>query len=379
MPERLTLRRLNRATLPRQLLLQREPVDVVQAIHEVVALQAQEPVSPHVAMRNRVAGFNPTDLNAAFDQRAVVKASLMRITLHAVTAADHRRFHTAMVRRLRASCLDDPRFTRAGLSVSDVDAVAPSVLAFASQPRTTAELEDELAARCGPLPQSSVWWAMRRFLPVVHAPTGGPWGFGARPSYVAAPACANTDHGASVQWLVRRYLEGFGPASVPDIAQFTLLQRSAVRGALHHLGDDVQRHQGSDGTELFDVPGRVLPDEHVAARPRLLGMWDSTLLAYADRSRVLPPDLRAHVIRRNGDVLPALLLDGFVAGVWRPARGGIEVTAYGALNEKLWRQIEAEASGLRELLKPDPGAYRRYAHWWTKLPPGETRVMASDH
>ncbi len=57
-------------------------------------------------------------------------------------------------------------------------------------------------------------------------------------------------------------------------------------------------------------------------------MWDHVLLAYADRSRVIPPDYRKLVTRSNGDVLPTLLVDGYVAGVWRPVEGGIEATAF---------------------------------------------------
>ncbi len=60
------------------------------------------------------------------------------------------------------------------------------------------------------------------------------------------------------------------------------------------------------------------------------------LLAYADRSRMIPPDYRRRVIRQNGDVLPALLVDGHVAGVWRPVDGGIEATAFHALADGDW-------------------------------------------
>ena len=40
------------------------------------------------------------------------------------------------------------------------------------------------------------------------------------------------DQDACVQWLAWRYLEGFGPASAADLAQFTLLTRSVARNAL---------------------------------------------------------------------------------------------------------------------------------------------------
>jgi hypothetical protein len=100
------------------------------------------------------------------------------------------------------------------------------------------------------------------------------------------------------------------------------------------------------------------------------------LLAYADRSRVIPPDYRTHVIRRNGDVLPTLLVDGYVAGVWRPVDGGIEARAFRPLPKRAWDGLAAEARDLLALLaNRDPAVYRRYGRWWLELPAGEQRVL----
>lgn len=376
----LTARRLNRATLSRQLLLHREPLDVVDAVHRVVALQAQEAASPYLALWNRLAAFDPADLDAAFATHAVVKASLMRLTLHAVDAEDYPAFRRAMERSLRASRFGDRRFTLTGLSIADVDDLVPQVIAFAARPRTNAEFQEWLDARLGVLPQPGAWWALRTFAPVVHAPTGGPWSFGLRPSYVATPShpsyLSPADRDASIQRLVRRYLEGFGPASVLDVAQFTLLPRSVAREALRRLAETVDRLTGPDGAELFDVPGAVLPDEDIPAPPRLLGMWDSVLLAYADRSRIIPPDYRRQVIRQNGDVLPTLLVDGYVAGVWRPVDGGIEATAFHPLSDETWKGLAAEARALVAFLAArDPAVYGRYGYWWARLPRAEVQVL----
>jgi hypothetical protein len=128
---RLTARQLNRATLGRQLLLGREPIDVVSAVHRIVALQAQEPASPYIALWGRVIDLDPAELDRAFADGTIVKATLMRITLHAVDATDYPAFHEAMQPSLRASCLGDPRFTRAGLSSADAEALIPHLLAFA--------------------------------------------------------------------------------------------------------------------------------------------------------------------------------------------------------------------------------------------------------
>src|SRR4051795_2527839 len=86
---------LNRATLARQLLLERVPLPVVDAVRRVVALQAQNPASPYLALWNRITGFKAGDLDAAYADHTVVKASLMRITLHAVAADDYPVFQHA--------------------------------------------------------------------------------------------------------------------------------------------------------------------------------------------------------------------------------------------------------------------------------------------
>jgi hypothetical protein len=373
----LTARRLNRATLGRQLLLAREPLDVAAAVRRLAALQAQEAASPYVALWNRLAGFDPADLDAAYADRTVVRATLLRITSHAVHAEDYPAFHNAMVPSLRASRLHDRRFTSSGLTIADADALLPHLLEFATQPRVKAEVEDLLEARLGDR-NPRAWWALRTFAPLWHAPTGGPWSFGPRSSFVAAPVqLPPEDQDASIQWLLRRYLEAFGPATAADFAQFTLLTRAVARDALGALAGELERLEGPDGAELFDVPGGPLPAEDTPAPPRLLPMWDSILFAYFDRSRVIPPDYRRLVIRNNGDALPTLLVDGYVAGVWRPVEGGIEATAFHRLPAEAWTGLAAEAAALTAFLAGrDPAVYRRYRHWWDKLPSAEVRVLA---
>jgi hypothetical protein len=373
---RLTARRLNRATLGRQLLLRRERLAVAEGVRRVVAVQAQDAASPYLALWNRLAGFDPGDLDAALGERAVVRATLLRITLHAVHADDYPAFHSAMLPSLRAARLHDRRYTGSGLSIADADALLPQLLEFAGRPRTRAEIEELLAARLG-ADKPRMWWALRTFAPLLHVPTGGPWSFGPGSSFVAAPVRLDAErHQQSVRRLARRYLEGFGPASVLDLAQFTLLTRALAREVLRGMAGEVETLEGPDGSELFDLPGAPLPDEDTPAPPRLLPMWDSVLLAYFDRGRVIPPDYRRLVARSNGDVLPVLLVDGYVAGVWRPVQGAIEATAFQPLPEQAWTGLAAEAQALLALLADrEPLVYRRHARWWAGLPSAEVRVL----
>ena len=235
-----------------------------------------------------------------------------------------------------------------------------------------------LAERLGAPVEPRLWWALRTFAPLVHAPLGGPWSFGRDQAFEAAPMTPTRPGSeAALQRLLWRYLEGFGPATAQDFAQFTLQRRAEVVPALEALADRLETIEGPDGETLFDIPGADLPSEDTPAPPRLLGMWDSILLAYRDRSRVIPDDFRVHVIRRNGDVLPTVLVDGLVAGVWRPVDDGIEVRAFRKLTDGDWDGIGLEAEGLASLIAGhDPATYRRYANWWGKLPEGEIRTLA---
>jgi hypothetical protein len=381
---RVTARELNRATLARQLLLERSPLGVADAVRRVVALQAQQPASPYVALWNRLAGFDPADLDVAFAGHRVVRAQLMRITMHAVGAADHPAFREAMEPTLRASRLGDPRFTASGLTLAEADVLTGRLLDFAGQPRTNAECEAWLADRLGsPMPPLA-WRMLRQYAPLWHVPAGGPWSFGSR-DYVAArprPVLADPDvSGLALQTLIRRYLEGFGPASIADMAQFALIQRARAKAAVQELCGSLVSLEGPGGTVLYDVPGGLRPAGDTPAPPRLMAMWDSILLAYADRSRVIPPGYQKLVTRMNGDVLPTVLVDGYVAGVWRAVPGGIEATAFQPLPGYVWEGLAAEAGTLLLFLADrEPEVYRRYHHWWAKLadaklPDGETRLL----
>jgi hypothetical protein len=377
---RITARELNRATLARQLLLERGAFTVTGGMRCVVALQAQQPASPYVALWNRLAGFNPAELDEAFAGHRVVRAQLMRITMHAVRAEDHQAFREAMEPTLRASRLGDARFTASGLTLADADLLTSGLLDFADQPRTAAECGAWLEGRLGaPLPPLA-WRMLRQYAPLWHVPGGGPWSFGPPTSLTAYTAARPrpTLADASVSDLA---LEGFGPASVADIARFALVQRARAKAAVRALGEELSQLEGPDGTALYDIPGAPLPAGNIPAPPRLMAMWDSIMLAYADRSRVIPAGYQQLVTRMNGDVLPTLLVDGYVAGVWRAIPDGIEATAFHPLPGFVWEELAAEARALVPFLADrEPEVYRRYHHWWAKLPDAklpdaETRLL----
>jgi hypothetical protein len=347
-------------------------------MRRVLALQAQEPPSPYLALWNRVRSFDPDELDEAFASRQVVKATLMRITLHAVLASEYSIFHEAMQGTLRDSRLNDRRFRSSGVSVADAEALLPEVLEFLSAPRRNADIDAMVVAHLDIDPKHYVWWALRTFGPVWRAPNGGPWAFGAYPEYVAAIREDVPGRNECIQYLMRRYLEAFGPATRLDFGQFALLRQSEVKPALAGMADELIEIEGPNGEAMYDVPGASVPDEDTPAPPRLLPMWDNVLLVYKDRSRIIPDEFRKAVIRSNGDSLPTLLVDGYVAGVWRPVGDGIEATAFRPIDADTWAAFEGEASQLLVLLgEREPSIYRRYDRWWSKLPEGEVRMLGA--
>ncbi|GLY18183.1 hypothetical protein Kisp01_51970 [Kineosporia sp. NBRC 101677] len=366
MTTRLTARQLNRATLERQMLLQRVYREVPDAIAQLVGLQAQEPASPYLTLWNRLSGFDPAALDRAFADRSVVKATLMRLTLHAVNHHDYAPFYAAMNRRVRGSRVGDARFTVSGLTGEEADALFPVLHQFAGkQARTGPEFEAHLAEQLNGL-REGLWWALKSYAPLHYAPTGGPWSFKGRLSFRTADRAwekVTTEQGIRV--LAERYLRAFGPASIADFAQFTLHTR-ATAGAAFAALDTVQR-PGPDGVQLFDLPDCTVPDDDITAPARLLPMWDSTLLAYSERARIIPPAYRPQVIRRNGNVLATILIDGLVAGVWRLLDGRVEVTAFHRLPESDWAELAVESDALLRFLGDrDPKLYSAYHHWWAK-------------
>ena len=375
----LSAARLNRATLARQLLLQPAGLDPVAAIEAVGGLQAQEPASPYLALWTRLAAFDATGLHAAFHDRTVVKATLMRITLHAVSRRDYEQFLPALLPMLRNTARRD---ARGGSDAARVARLAAATADFASQPRTGIELRDYIAGLdAGKRLEEGLWWWVRRHLPLVHVPGKPPWAFTRRPvlttpgAWLGHPALAGAGlddpdgqaHAAGMQHLVRRYLAAFGPATVRDVAAWSGAAVADVRPALAALdaAGGLRRFVDDAGRELLDLEGAALPAADVPAPPRLLPMWDNLLLAHADRTRVISDAHRALVIARNGDVLPSFLVDGRVAGLWWAEPDGaasrVVLEPFAPLPREALSALESEAERLAAFVAPlEPAVFARY-------------------
>ena len=365
-------------TMVRQGLSLRRPVGVAEAVRSVLALQAQEPAAPYLALWNRIEGFDANDLDRALADGAIVKASLFRFTLHAVDAGDLGWARAAMQSRVRDAGYHD-FLDGIGLTAERVVEILERLSTVMVEPHGGADMERVLAEF---VPEAGdparLWSALRVVGAFRNAPTTDPWSFGRRPAFLPCTVAADDEPAATAE-LVRRYLIAFGPATVADLSQFTILKRSALREVVESMAD-VVAVAGPDGAQLVDVNGGgPRPEAEMATLPpRLLGMWDSVLLAYADRSRVIPDEHRQHVIRRNGDVLPTVLVDGLVRGVWRASTDAIEIRALEPLDDATLNSLDEQARDLRRLLADrEPAVFSRFGRWWDRLPDGPTITIGS--
>jgi hypothetical protein len=352
----LTLRRLNRATLARQLLLERERLDVPDAVHRLGALQAQRPRAPYVALAARLDGFERDDLTRALHDRSVVRATLMRETLHLVAAEDYPHDAVAMAtyfRNLRPNHLPEGVDMKRVVELAGhaADALAEPLEGTALRP-ILAELEAEMA-------DDRVWRRVRTNAPILHVPGDEPHAFSQRNRFVAASAwlgVLEAEEADGVTRLVRRYLAAFGPASRADMAAFTGLAVATLAPAIAALEPELERLTDERGRELYDLLGAPRPPDDAPAPLRLLGEWDNVLLAHADRTRMLDDETRGLVIRKNGDVLPTILLDGVVAGKWWWRRkkdvATLEATPFVKLTKAVKADLEREADLALAVLEP---------------------------
>ncbi len=326
----LTERELNRATLARQGLL--SPIrhgDPAAAVRQVGSLQAQHPEWPPIALAARAGDHASADLAGALERRGVVRASLMRITIHIVSADDYwPMFAVCQALRLdqwRLLTKSHPTDSPLGRRMSASHEVA--LAALADKPRSSLELDRLMAAELGthmPEVTRAAWRHLATFVPLVHVPHATE-GYG-RSLYATAEAWLGVrppavDLDEARRQLTRRYLAAFGPASVADLAAYVGRGRGGIgawRNAIQELGDEVIGVRDDAGRMLFDLRDAPRPPADAPASPRLLARWDSLLLSHESkhRGRVIAAEHRPAVYSRNADVLPTFLVDGFVAGTW---------------------------------------------------------------
>jgi len=367
----LTLRALNRALLARQGLLGRGDASPVEAVERIGAIQAQHWPAVPVALWSRVRDFGADDLYRALEARELVVGTLLRATLHVVSARQYP-FYAAVVRDSGAT-----GWQRTDAEAPpEIDLLRAELVAHAATPRTVEELRgfvDEWIERNRPpladaelaFQRGYRWRPLIASCGLVRAPAGGRWD-GARPpaASMAPPQPASASTAEALDAVVRSHLRAFGPASADDVAGWIGWRTPPVREALERLGPELVRFEDEAGRVLHDLPDSPRPDPDGPAPVRLLPWFDSVLLAYAPRhrARILPEPYKDRVyVRANLQWLPTFLVDGLVAGIWSVSavrrEAVLSLQPFSRLSRPARTELIAEAERLVRFLRPAATAH----------------------
>ena len=336
----LSTRALNRALLARQLLLERSRGSLTGALERVAGLQTQYAPTAYVALWSRLEGFRRDARTRALHQRRAVQATLMRSTIHIVSARDFPLFAEA-IRGSRRKWWT--RLQRRQLEEVDMEEVARRVREYLSKgPRRAREVEQFIRDEGFPRIAAS---GVGMWLDLVRMPPSGTWEQrradldGLATDWVESSRASEPE---AQEHLIRRYLGGFGPATVNDIASWAGLPGTTVRSVTDRLR--LRRFRRDDGGELLDLPRAPLPDPKTRAPVRFLPTWDATLLVHARRTQILPERYRNLVFdTRTPHSVSTFLVDGAVAGTWRHEGGRVRLEPYEPIPRSLRRELNSEA------------------------------------
>jgi DNA glycosylase AlkZ-like len=333
----LSERELNRALLARQMLLERAKTPLPRALERMAGLQAQYAPSMYIALWSRLDGFERAQLTRALERRSVIQGSMMRATIHLVSKRDYWPFVVGIRQAQRTWWL---RTHGRDLDAKTIAANDRKVRrAFDGGTLTRAELEAVLGTRLG---------LAGLFLDLVRVPPSGTWERRRADLYALAedwvgPESATEADG--IELLVRRYLQGFGPARPAEIADWASLDVKTTRQALERL--ELRRFRDEDGKELVDLPRLPLPDADTPAPVRFLPVWDATLLVHTRRTQILQERHRPRIFNvRTPQSANTFLVDGQVAGTWRYDKGRVKVEPFGRLAKGGRAELDEEAERL---------------------------------
>jgi hypothetical protein len=347
---------LNRALLERQLLLRRTDMTLDGAPEHLVGLQAQEPRVPYYALWSRLAAFDPDELGRMLAEREVVRLTLMRATVHLVTARDALRIRPLVQTVVERN--HNGAFGRR-MGDADVDELAKAARELlGEEPLGARELGRRLVARGIGEDVEAIGNASRVYVPLVQVPPRGVWGAGGQAKYAPLDEWTGADLEVrpSLPDLVLRYLAAFGPASVMDMQAWSGLTK--LRAVFEALRPRLATSRGEDGTEVFDLPDAPRPDPEVPAPVRFLGEYDNALLGFADRRRIIPEGFPWTAVLEEGHFVSNLLVDGMLRGVWRierdrKRRATLLIRLHGRVAKRERDEVTAEARRLIEFAAAD--------------------------
>jgi hypothetical protein len=350
----LSLRAINRATLARQLLLERAALPVEAAVEHLVGLQAQTTHSWYTGLWTRLRGFEAAPAGALLAGRRLVRIALMRSTIHLVTAADCLALRPLVQPVIERSMRGN--YGRDLLGLDREALVAAGRAAVEAKPLTFSALGRALAGRWPDRDPVALAHGVRAWVPLVQVPPRGVWGASGLAAHTSAESWLGRPLAAlPLEDLVLRYLGAFGPATVRDAQTWSGLTR--LGEVFAGLRPRLRTFRDPDGAELFDLPHAPRPDADAPAPVRFLYDYDNLLLSHADRRRVIAATYFDQDFTADGPMPSILLVDGFTAGSWRLARRReaaiLTVQPFTPLPAATRDEVAAEGARLLAFLAPE--------------------------
>jgi hypothetical protein len=340
----LTTRELNRALLARQLLLKRPKQSLTSTLERVAGLQTQYAPSGYVGLWSRLDGFRRPTLTNSLERKRVIQASLMRVTIHMVSGRDYVLFAAGIRGATRKWWLS---IQRHALSADEMKRVAALLRKHLEKgPLRQTELVKIITEAGWP---RMAWSGAGLWLDMVRVPPSGTWErrradlYGLAEDWAGPLDSATEEEG--LQHLLTRYLQGFGPATLNDAANWAGLPVTKLRPVMERA--HLRRFRDEQGKQLIDLQRAPLPDPDTPAPVRFLPTWDATLLVHARRTQILPERFRKLVFHtKTPHSVPTFLVDGAVAGTWRYEKGKVNLSPFEPLPKTTQRELQQEAERL---------------------------------
>ena len=332
----LSTRQLNRALLARQMLLERATAAIPRVLERMGGLQAQYAPAIYIGLWSRMEGLERAQVTAALERRLIVQGTMMRSTIHVVSARDYWPLMVATDEARRQWFARVYRGPHNEADFAVASATVKNLLASGPQPRSV--LVDAVG--------NDLWAGIH--LDTVRVPPSGTWERRRADLYALAEQWITPTGIAkegALDLLIRRYLGGFGPAVATDIATWAGMHVDEILQTLERM--DLRRFRAEDGKEMVDVKGMPLPDADIAAPVRFLHVWDAILLVHARRKAVIAEEHRPIIFNTKlPPSTPTFMVDGAIAGTWKYEEGRVQLTPFNPIPKRWKRELEEEAKAL---------------------------------
>ena len=359
MLQRLSDRALNRATLARQMLLERSDMGIKDAVGFLLGLQGQQSHDPYIGLWTRLAPFAHPDLTALIVDRTLARGTTMRSTLHLHTADDIigiREFVQPVIERTWQGAFGKRRF-----GPNDKEAVRTAGIRLLDKsPMTSGELGKALQEQFPegePLAKAMLVQTMEV---LIQIPPTRIWGSGHAPISTRVQNWLPRPHRRPIprETLVRRYLAAYGPASVMDMQAWCGMTK--LGEVFQALRPELLTFEGEDGRELFDLPDAPRPDPEVPAPQRFLPLYDNVYLGFDNRRRMLEEnDLKR--VNMLGEYKPAVLVDGIISAGWsitdKKGAAVLDIEPYHTLRKSDLEPLQAEGLAFLKFMREDAASY----------------------